>query len=236
MAGPCSLAMSAFNLSIVVPIYNEAQQVGPLARSLRVLQDEWVREIILVDGGSTDGSAEQLGKEFTLITSRKGRAAQMNAGAAHASGTWLLFLHADTQLGSSHIKAAMSHGALHHWGRFDVRLSGDHFMFAVIAWFINGRSRLTSVATGDQCLFVRRKLFQAVGGFADLALMEDVALCKRLRKRHKPLCLKKTVTTSSRRWQKYGVYKTILLMWKLRFLFWLGVSDDKLARLYRCSD
>jgi len=227
--------MSAFNLSIVVPIYNEAKQVGALARSLRVLQGEWVKEIILVDGGSTDGSAEQLAKEFTLIRSPKGRAAQMNAGAAAASGTWLLFLHADTQLGSSHVKAAMSQGALHHWGRFNVRLSGDHFMFSVIAWFINWRSRLTSVATGDQCLFVRKKLFDEVNGFANLALMEDVELCKRLRKQHKPLCLQKTVTTSSRRWQQYGVYKTIWLMWKLRFMFWRGVSADKLAQLYRSN-
>jgi rSAM/selenodomain-associated transferase 2 len=225
--------MSAFNVSIIVPIYNEAAQVNTLACTLRLLKNEWVEEIILVDGGSDDGCCEQLAKEFTVIRSAKGRAAQMNAGANHAKGRWLLFLHADTALGSSHIKEAMSQGALHHWGRFNVRLSGHHFMFPVIAWFINTRSRLTSIATGDQCIFVRKKLFDDVKGFANIPLMEDVELCKRLKKHHKPVCLKKTVTTSSRRWQEYGVYKTIWLMWTLRYAFWRGASADKLAKRYR---
>ncbi len=225
--------MSAFNISIIVPIYNEAAQASALALTLRQLQDEWVEEIILVDGGSDDGSAEQLAKEFTVVQGPKGRGAQMNMGANQATGTWLIFLHADTKLGSSHLKEAMSQGALHHWGRFNVRLNGHHFMFPVIAWFMNMRSRLTGIATGDQCIFVRKKLFHELGGFADIALMEDVELCKRLKKHHKPICLSKAVTTSSRRWQEFGVYKTIWLMWKLRFYFWRGASADKLAQLYR---
>ncbi len=225
--------MSAFNLSIIVPIYNEAKQAAALARGLRLLKDEWVKEIILVDGGSVDGGDEILAKEFTVIRSAKGRAAQMNAGAAHATGSWLLFLHADTQLGVTHIKHAMSQGALYHWGRFNVRLSGEHFMFRIIERFINWRSQLTSVATGDQCLFIRKKLFDDINGFANISLMEDVEICKRLRKRHKPLCLQHAVTTSSRRWQQYGVYKTVWLMWKLRFLYWRGVAPDQLAKLYR---
>ncbi len=225
--------MSAFNISIIVPIYNEAAQASALALTLRQLKDEWVEEIILVDGGSDDGGAEQLAKEFTVLQGPKGRGAQMNMGANQATGTWLLFLHADTKLGSSHLKEAMSQGALHHWGRFNVRLNGQHFMFPVIAWFMNMRSRLTGIATGDQCIFVRKKLFNEVGGFADIALMEDVELCKRLKKHHKPVCLSKTVTTSSRRWQEFGVYKTIWLMWKLRFYFWRGASAAKLAQLYR---
>ncbi len=225
--------MAAFNLSIIVPIYNEAKQAAALARGLRLLKDDWVKEIILVDGGSDDGSDKVLAKEFTLIRSGKGRAVQMNAGAQHATGSWLLFLHADTQLGPTHVKMAMSEGALHHWGRFNVRLSGEHFMFRIIECFINARSKLTSVATGDQCLFIRKKIFDDINGFADIPLMEDVEICKRLRKRHKPLCLQHAVTTSSRRWQKKGVYKTVWLMWKLRFLYWRGVPTDQLAKLYR---
>ncbi len=228
--------MSAFNLSIIVPIYNEATQADDLAKRLRLLKDEWVSEIILVDGGGDDGSAQMLAKEFTVIKSEKGRAAQMNAGATQATGSWLLFLHADTQLSLSHVRVAMSEGALYHWGRFNVRLSGRHFMFRIIERFINWRSRLTHVATGDQCLFIRKKLFDNVNGFADIALMEDVEICKRLRQQYKPLCLNKVVTTSSRRWQQYGVYKTIWLMWKLRFLFWRGVHPDQLAQLYRTHD
>ena len=227
--------MKAFNLSIIVPIYNESEQVDRLGKRLRLLQDDWVKEIIIVDGGSTDGSTEILAKEFTVIKSEQGRAAQMNAGAQKATGTWLLFLHADTHLEISHIKAAMGDGVLHHWGRFNVRLSGAHFMFRVIEWFINWRSRITGVATGDQCLFIRKKLFDELNGFANIPLMEDVELCKRMRKQHKPKNIKKTVLTSSRRWRQFGVYKTIWLMWKLRFLYWRGVSPAQLAEMYKSN-
>ncbi len=225
--------MSGFNISIIVPIYNESAQVDRLANRLRLLKDDWVKEIIIVDGGSSDGCTELLKKEFTVLTGPKGRAAQMNFGAQQATGSWLLFLHADTHLDSHHVKQAMGEGALYQWGRFNVRLSGNHIMFRVIEWFINWRSRITSVATGDQCLFIRKKLFDEISGFSNIPLMEDVEICKRMRKRYKPKNIRTPVVTSSRRWHQGGVYKTIWLMWKIRFLYWRGVSPDKLANLYR---
>ena len=225
--------MSAFNISIIVPIYNEAAQVDRLANRLRLLKDDWVKEIIIVDGGSNDGCTDFLKKEFTVLQGPKGRAAQMNFGAQQARGSWLLFLHADTHLDSHHIKHAMGEGALHQWGRFNVRLSGQHYMFRVIEWFINWRSRITSVATGDQCLFIRKKLFDELNGFADIPLMEDVEICKRMRKQNKPKNILTPVVTSSRRWQQGGVFKTILLMWKIRYLYWRGVSPEILLNLYK---
>jgi len=225
--------MSQFNLSIIVPVYNEADQLEALVRRLRLLDDDVVKEIIVVDGGSQDGTRERLASEFTVITSAKGRANQMNAGAEQATAKWLMFLHADTELTSRHITAAMSEGALSKWGRFDVRLSGKKWAYRIIEWFINKRSRFTSVATGDQCIFVRREVFEQVGGFDVISLMEDVALSKKLRSLGKPACIEKAITTSSRRWEEKGTIKTVWLMWKLRFYYWCGVHPDRLAKLYR---
>lgn len=225
--------MSQFNLSIIVPVYNEADQLEKLIRRLRLFGDGLVKDVIVVDGGSTDGTPEKLAQEFFVIKSNKGRANQMNAGAKVASGTWLLFLHADTELTSGHISTAISEGALYKWGRFDVKLSGKKWTYRIIEWFINKRSRLTSVATGDQCIFVRRSVFEDVGGFDDMPLMEDVAISKKLRKLSKPACIEKTVTTSSRRWDEKGTIKTVWLMWKLRFYYWCGVRPDRLAKMYR---
>ncbi|MFT6261354.1 MAG: rSAM/selenodomain-associated transferase 2 [Bermanella sp.] len=224
--------MSNFNLSIVVPVYNEADQVDKLIRRLRLLNDDLVADIIIVDGGSTDDTVERLSQQFNVIQSEKGRANQMNAGAKLANGTWVMFVHADTDLGPSHIAAAVSYGAMHKWGRFDVKLSGKGFSFRVIEVFINWRSRLTKVATGDQCIFVRKSVFDQLNGFTDMPLMEDVDLSKRLKRLGKPACLEKKVTTSSRRWEENGVVTTVLLMWKLRYLFWRGVSSEELAKLY----
>lgn len=224
--------MSRFNVSIVVPVLNEAQQLTALMNRLRLLQDQ-VNEIIVVDGGSDDGSLEKLAHEFTVIQAPKGRAKQMNAGAAQVTSTWILFLHADTQLNSAHISEMVSSSSAFQWGRFNVKLDAQGLVYRVIEWFINQRSRFSSIATGDQCIFVRKRFFDEIGGFADLALMEDVEFCKRAKRNAKPVCLSKTVTTSARRWQQYGVIKTVLLMWKLRLYFWLGVSANDLAKQYR---
>lgn len=224
--------MSGFNVSIIVPVLNESDQIESLSRRLRLLKDDYAKEIIVVDGGSTDGTAEALADEFNVIRSDKGRAKQMNIGAAQATGAWLFFLHADTILGSQHIAQAVTQATLRKWGRFNVRLSGEHKMFRVIEFMINARSRYTGVATGDQCIFLRRDVFESLGGFADIPLMEDVELTKRLRKISAPECIKKHVVTSSRKWETEGIWKTILLMWRLRLSYWLGASPDQLVDKY----
>lgn len=224
--------MSQYNLSIIVPVLNEESQCEVLIRRLQLLTDV-VREIIIVDGGSTDNTRALLAAHFTVLDSPAGRARQMNAGAAHATGTWLFFLHADTSLGLENLHSAIRESATGSWGRFDVSLSGTRFMFRLIETLINFRSRLSGVATGDQCIFVRKKLFDELGGYADIPLMEDVELSKRLRRYAAPVCVESRVITSSRRWSRNGIWKTIFLMWKLRLLFWLGRDPAKLNELYR---
>ncbi|MCL6414432.1 TIGR04283 family arsenosugar biosynthesis glycosyltransferase [Aestuariirhabdus sp. Z084] len=220
-------------LSIIIPVLNEAASIET---HLRPLQDFRAagHELILVDGGSEDGTLA-LATPWVdkAIISEPGRARQMMAGANLAEGDVLLFLHADTRLPSDAealLQAASHEGS---WGRFDVRLSGQHWMFPIIAWFMNHRSRLTGIATGDQAIFVRRSLFLAMGGFANIPLMEDVELCKRLKVHSPPVCIDTPLETSSRRWQSAGVFRTIFLMWKLRLLYFLGVSTQSLARQYR---
>lgn len=224
-----------YNLSIIVPVLNEEAQAETLIRRLQVLA-EVVKEIIIVDGGSTDNTRALLAEHFCVLDSTPGRARQMNTGAAHASGTWLFFLHADTSLGLENIHYAIRESAAGSWGRFDVSLSGQRLMLRIIAAMINLRSRLTGIATGDQCIFVRKKLFDEVGGFKDISLMEDVDLSKRLKRYASPVCLDSKVITSSRRWLKYGIWKTIFLMWELRFLFWLGKDPAQLHALYYRKD
>lgn len=224
--------MNQFNVSIVVPIFNEGDQVTDLFNRLTLLQD-YVKDIVIVDGGSSDGCDVALAKKFNVIKSEKGRAIQMNAGAKQAQGTWVVFLHADTHFNSSHLRAMIDQASLHQWGRFNVTLNAKGFSFRVIEWFINQRSRLTSVATGDQCIFVRKRFFEALKGFAEIPLMEDVDFSKRAKKQATPKCLSVPVKTSARRWQKHGVINTVLLMWQLRYAFWRGASPDKLAEKYR---
>ena len=156
----------------------------------------------------------------------------MNAGAAIAQGKWLLFLHADTQLPTSFLELLPAADAASQWGRFDVRLSPSSPMLRVVAWMMNWRARLTGVCTGDQAIFVRRALFEQVGGYAPIPLMEDIELSKRLRPHGRPLCLHERLTTSSRRWQQNGTLRTIVLMWWLRWRYWRGAPMEKLAQRY----
>lgn len=225
-------------LSIVVPVLNEA---ATLAESLAHLQPLRVRgaEVIVVDGGSHDGCLDAA-RPFadTVLASPRGRALQMNAGARAATGAVLLFLHADTRLppdADLTIRAALAHSA-RVWGRFDIRLSGERPLLRVVEFFMNLRSRLTGIATGDQAIFVTRAAFDRAGGFPALALMEDVALSARLKHASRPLCLRARVVASSRKWQREGALRTIWLMWRLRLAFFLGADPSDLARRYYRRD
>lgn len=221
-------------LSIVIPVLNEGQQVDACLARLSGLRGAG-HEIIVVDGGSTDQTAEQARSYADVVlSSRPGRAGQMNAGAATATGDVLLFLHADSALpdhAAQHITRAMMQSGK-RWGRFDVRMSNDRPMLRLVTALMNLRSRFTGIATGDQGLFVERGLFQSVGGFPAIPLMEDIALSARLKKIERPICLRATITTSSRRWEKHGIWPTIWLMWRLRFAYWRGADPVALARVY----
>tara|TARA_R110001592_G_scaffold177012_1_gene417112 strand:- start:3891 stop:4565 length:675 start_codon:yes stop_codon:yes gene_type:complete len=223
------------SISIIVPILNESAQLPDLLAHLLEYQRAGC-DIILVDGGSSDQSPEQaeaLG--FRVLRSKKGRALQMNAGAKYAKHDILLFLHADTRL-PENADQLIEHALKNEsgqWGRFNVRITGRSFMFKVIAWFMNQRSRLSSIVTGDQAIFIRKALFEQTGGFPVQALMEDVEFSKRLKIISKPLALKDKVITSGRRWQQKGIWKTIYLMWSLRFAYWRGASVKELAAKYR---
>jgi rSAM/selenodomain-associated transferase 2 len=220
-------------LSIIMPVLNEAEHIIAALEALAPLRQGGV-EVIVVDGGSSDATmqyAQPLADR--VISAPRGRAVQMNAGAAAASGEILLFLHADTTLPQNADRPVL--GALgkskHVWGRFDVRIEGRAFL-TIVATMMNLRSRLTGIATGDQAIFVRRGVFAAVGGFPEIALMEDIALSRRLKQRGRPLCLSQRVITSGRRWQQHGVARTILLMWRLRLAYFLGAEPGALARQY----
>jgi len=223
------------SIAIVVPLFNERKALpATIARMSATGADE----LVFVDGGSTDNSHSLL-KESAVqwITSEAGRAVQMNAGAAVCQSDVLLFVHADTVIDGSHLQAvrkAMESDSF-VGGRFDVALSGDHPAFRMIAWFMNTRSRLSRISTGDQCQFVRRSLFESMGGFPALPLMEDIALSKSLKREGRIACLREQVMTSSRRWEQNGILKTVLLMWKLRLLYWLGKPASELAAMYRST-
>jgi len=221
-------------LSIIVPVRNEAVILPALLARLLSLQRTGC-EILLVDGGSEDGSIAMIDcAGFEVVHAPAGRARQMNAGAARAGGEILLFLHADTELPHGALDCVNQAlvGGVHHWGRFNVRISGQHWMLRVIGHMMNLRSRLTGIATGDQAIFVSRPAFRAVGGFPDIPLMEDIALSKALLRLSRPACLAARVTTSGRRWETHGVWRTILCMWWLRLRYFCGADPHRLALEY----
>jgi rSAM/selenodomain-associated transferase 2 len=216
--------------SIIIPTLNEEQTIVSCLLPLQPLRDNC--EIIIVDAGIASSDYPHAHLADKIITSTKGRARQMNLGASHANGDLLIFLHADTTLPENALQLIEQHLGNRQWGRFDIQLSGDHFMLNVIAWMMNRRSRLTGIATGDQVIFVTKEAFAAVGLYPEIALMEDIALSKALKKNGPPLCLNAKVTSSGRRWQRYGVYRTILLMWSLRLRYFFGADPQLLAELY----
>ncbi len=220
-------------LSIVIPTLNEAMALPGLLGSL-VLWRRAGDEIIVSDGGSDDGTRD-IAKAHgaRVVDAPRGRARQMNAGAALASGDVLWFLHADSGVNQElreEFAGAVANGAV--WGRFDVRLSGRGAALQVIAWSMNRRSRLTGIATGDQGIFVRRALFERMGGYPDQPLMEDVALSARLRHEARPTCVRGPLITASRRWETHGLWWTVVLMWRLRFAYWRGADPHALHRRY----
>ena len=226
--------MPATRLSIVMPVLDEAQRIGAALAALVPLRAEGV-ELIVVDGGSRDGTAARCeGVADRVLVSPRSRARQQNAGAAAARGDALLFLHADTTLPADAPALVARALARDYWGRFDVRIEGRSRWLPMVATLMNIRSRVTGIATGDQAIFVRRDVFEAVHGFPDQPLMEDIEISKRLR-RHAgaPSCLRAKVTTSGRRWDERGAWHTIVLMWRLRWLYWRGVSAEHLAEAYR---
>ena len=222
-------------LSIVIPALNEADNILATLSPLQAMRTRGV-EIILADGGSADNTTELAAPMVDcVINVRKGRAVQMNAGAAVATGDTLLFLHADSILPQD-ADALIGKGlqsASRTWGRFDVTIKGQHFFLPVVAWFMNHRSRLTGIATGDQGLFMTVDAFKAAGGFADMPLMEDIAMCVTLKKNGAPLYLTQKICTSGRRWEQHGVWRTIWLMWRIRLAYFFGVDPVALHRAYR---
>lgn len=220
-------------LSIVMPVLNEGTALARRIQALAPLRARGA-ELIVVDGGSTDSTwTIACALADRVLSAPSGRGSQMNAGSREATADALLFLHADTALPPEAdllIARALTAGSL--WGRFDVRIEGSHPMLRVIAWLMNQRSRLIGIATGDQGIFVGRAVFESLGGFADMPLMEDIELSTRLRKRGAPACLAAWVITSGRRWEARGVWRTMALMWWLRAAYFFGASSAALARQY----
>ena len=224
-------------LSIVIPALNEAAGLEATLQALQPLRLRGV-ELVLADGGSSD-STPTLAQPWVdaVVDAPRGRALQMNAGAARARASVLLFLHADTRLPPLAdvlvLQAVQRSDKGACWGRFDVRIEGRAWMLRVVAALMNLRSRASGIATGDQAIFITRGAFERVGGFPEQALMEDIEISRRLKRLGRPACLRARVSTSGRRWEQRGVWRTIVLMWRLRWRYWRGESPARLAEAYR---
>lgn len=221
-------------LSVIIPALNEAATLHHLLPDLATACSQ--AEIIVVDGGSTDNTPEVVRTfpSVRRIEASRGRASQMNAGAAFATGQIFLFLHADTVLPPG-AQAAVSNALRDPGvvgGRFDVRFDNPRAAFRIIAGLMNLRSRLSGIATGDQAIFVRKQTFDRMGGYADIPLMEDVEFTRRLKRQGRLACLRLRVTTAARKWEREGVVRTIVLMWIMRFLYAAGISPARLHRYY----
>lgn len=233
------------SLSIIVPVLDEQEQIVATLDNLLAQRGAAQAvfaggiELLVVDGGSGDATVSLCsGRADGVIISSRGRSRQLGAGAAQAGGDVLLFVHADTRLPADGLRSLGEQLARHplaRWGRFDVKIAGRSRMFPVISTLMNLRSAWSGIATGDQAMFVRRSSFDAVGGFPDQPLMEDIELSRRLLRLPggRPLRLRARVTTSGRRWESRGVWKTIWLMWSLRWRYWRGTPAEVLAKVYR---
>ncbi|CAA0118238.1 Uncharacterised protein [Halioglobus japonicus] len=218
-------------VSFVIPVLNEEAHVEGLLRDLRQRYPR--SELIVVDGGSTDDTvAMALPLCDQLLMGERGRARQMNLGGQVASSPYIFFLHADSKPGVSAASLDACLSRFPAWGFCRVRLSGKQLYFRVIEWFMNQRSRLSAVATGDQMMFVQKAVFEQTGGFEEIPLMEDVAFSKRLRQLSSPVVIPEPVVTSSRRWEEGGVIRTVVRMWLLRLGYFCGVAPERLWRHY----
>jgi rSAM/selenodomain-associated transferase 2 len=221
-------------LSIVIPVLNEAATIAAALARLAPLRATGA-EVIVADGGSRDGTPDIARPHADrVVVAARGRGAQMNAGAAIAGGEVLLFLHADTRIPDDADPLIWDGLAESQrvWGRFDVRIDGRHPMLPLVALMMNLRSRLTGIATGDQAMFMTRVAFDAAGGFPDVPLMEDIEMSRRLKRLSRPLCVRARVVTSGRRWDERGLWRTMVLMWRLRLAFFFGAEPARLAREY----
>ena len=233
-------------VSIIIPVLNEANNLPLLLDNINKLNPN-PQQVIVVDGGSNDDSIGIIRSfinelmldndrkiDWQMTESKAGRALQMNAGVALATGEVLLFLHADTQLPINAIESVSEAMKRAEWGHFDVQIASRQPTLRLVSQMINWRSRLSGIATGDQAIFISQSLFERIGSYPNQALMEDIELCKQLKGIAKPACLKSKVITSARRWQQHGTWRTIILMWHLRFDYWRGVSADNIkARYYK---
>lgn len=219
--------------TIIIPTFNEEDKVQACLMRLQGLREQGF-EVIVADGGSVDKTPQLVeGHCDQFISARKGRAAQMNAAALQAKGEMIFFLHVDTRLPEKFSELISSIEAdTFCWGRFDVQLSGQHWSFRMIESMMNLRSRLSGIATGDQVIFMSKKLYHKVGGYPEIELMEDIAMSRRLKNIRSPLCMPQKVLTSSRRWERNGIISTIIKMWWLRFSYFIGIDPAKLARQY----
>lgn len=224
------------SVSVIIPVLNEASNLAEHLPKLNKQSN--LCEIIIADGGSSDNSAQIADQHgASLYKTASGRARQMNEGAKQAGGNILLFLHADSELppdALQQIQTLIDRGVT--WGRFNVRLSGKQWLLRIVERLINWRSCITGIATGDQGIFLKRDLFESLGGYAEIPLMEDVELSKRLKKLARPHCIRTPIITSSRRWEHHGIVRTIILMWRMRFFYARGASPEKLAAQYRRSN
>ena len=218
-------------VSVVIPVLNDA---ACLARLLADLRAEPQLQLVVVDGGSEDDTFAVAQAQADLaLRAPRGRAEQMRAGVAKAAHPWLWFLHADTRVPQSVVSAfAAGIAESPAWGWCDVRLAGGAWPLRVIETAMNWRSALTGVTTGDQGIFAHRSLLAAAGGIPAQELMEDVELCRRLRRLASPHRVRQPISTSSRRWERDGIARTVVLMWALRLRYFLGANTGALARRY----
>lgn len=220
-------------LSIIIPVLNEEDSIAVLLQQLQVYRKQG-HEVIVVDGGSKDNTCP-ISRSLSdkVIVSKARRATQMNIGVSNSIHDILWFLHADTIISKDAVENIQQALNENDWGRFNIKLSGSHILFRIIETMMNLRSCIFKIATGDQGIFVKREIFDLVKHYSNIPLMEDVDLSKKLKKISKPVCLKEKLITSSRRWEQNGIFLTILLMWRIRFLYWIGVSSERLAVKYR---